>query len=46
MSVSVPAMVSVSEDGGPVHVCVTLSAGASVITDVPITTTLVTFDGK
>ena len=43
--VSVPAMVSVSEGDGTVQVCATLSAGAGVTTDIPLSITLATLDG-
>ena len=46
MSVSVPAMVSVSEGDGTVEVCATLSTGAGVTTDIPISISLSTLNGK
>ena len=39
-------MVSVSEGDGTVEVCATLSAGAGVTTDIPISITLSTLNGK
>ena len=46
MSVSIPDMESVSEDGGSVQVCATLSVGAGVTINIPISITLATSDGK
>ena len=43
--VSVPAMVSVSEGDGTVEVCATLSTGAGVTTDIPISISLSTLNG-
>ena len=44
--VSVPATISVTEGDGTVQVCATLSAGAGITINNPISVILATSDGK
>ena len=46
MLVSVPPTMSVTEEDDPIRVCATLSVGIGVMTNIPISITLATSDGK